>query len=581
MRDLDLAGRDGLCATNMGRKRKMNKRWFGLLPCVSIAFGLVLSCGSSDGGSGAAGSPGLGGNAGASGHSDGGGNSPGGHSAGVAGEAPGDGGAGGEAPGDGGAGGEAATPGSAGVAGIADGAGAGGDDAGASGAAGAPVDTSPLSPSAIPDLAFWLDGNAQAFSDQDENFPLPPDSGRVRSVPEAPPLNGSWKAASTLERPIRALGALDLRPAESSSGYNLQDTAGTIQTDNSTVAISFRLLNSNSAQGALSARVGMTSLSLEIHFVGDTIGIRNNNTSAALKKHIARGLHGTMIVRFTPTGYKVLYEVEGFRSSETVDAAIDHETASNFDLGYDGNLKSSMFGFVSQVVGINRAVSDEESSRLMTWLTAQPIPDAYPVTKPLVAIVGDSIANGDQIPGWQSWGFTMLDNLRQTYPDVQLLNDAVNGSGIPTVKNSTYSERVLPWYSANRAKNILIVAAGSNDLINGIGSVPDILDRYYGLLQSARATGWKTVACTVLPRSDGLNSGQSAFEAARKAFNDDLVAHAAKYDALADVAKITGLGAVGDSDNTTYYSDKIHPTAPGHALLEPVYRAAVNGLLAP
>ena len=551
----------------------MNKRWFGLLPGVSIAFGLVLSCSSSDGGGGSAGSPSLGGNAGASGHSEGGGGtSAGGPGAGFGGD---------PAPSDGGAAGEPAIPGNAGGGGIADDGGAGGDEAGAAGAAGAPADTSPLSPSAIPDLAFWLDGNAQAFSDQDENFPLPPDSGRVRSVPEPPPLIGSWKAPSPLERPIRAPGAFDLRPAESSTGYYLQDTAGTIQTDNSTLAISFRMLNSNSAQGALSARVGKTSLSLGVHFVGDTIGVRSNNAGATLKKHIARGLHGTMIIRFKPTGFNVQYEVEGFRSSESVETAIDHETASNFNLGYDGNLKSSMYGLVSQVVGVNRAVSDEESSRLMTWLSAQPIPDAYPVTKPLVAIVGDSIANGDQIQGWQSWGFTMLNNLSQTYPDVRLLNDAANGGGIPTVKNSTYSERVLPWYSANRAKNILIVAAGSNDLLNGIGSLPDILDRYYGLLQSARATGWKTVACTVLPRSDNLNGGQSAFEAARKAFNADLVAHAANYDALADVAKITGLGAVGDSDNTTYYSDKVHPTPAGHALLEPVYRAAVAGLLAP
>jgi len=560
----------------------MNKRWYGLLPCVSIAVGLVLSCGSSDGNGGNAGSGGNGGdagspgggNAGASGRSDGGGGtSAGGHGAGVGGET---------APGDAGAGGKAGTPGSAGEGGTEEGGGPGDDNAGAAGAAGAagrPVDTSPLSPSAIPDLAFWLDGKTQAFSDKDENFPLPPDSGRVRSVPEAPPLIGSWKAPSPLERPIRAVGALDLRPAESSTGYYLQDTAGTIQTDNSTLAISFRMLNSNSAQGALSARVGMTSLNMGISFVGDAISIRNNNTGASLKKHIARGLHGTMIVRFKPSGFNVQYEVEGFRSSESVETAIDHDTASNFNLGYDGNTKSSMYGFVSQVVGVNRAVSDEESSRLMTWLSAQPIPDAYPVTKPLVAIVGDSIANSDQIPGWQSWGFTMLNNLSQTYPDVQLLNDSFNGGGIPTVKNSTYSERVLPWYSANRAKNILIVAAGSNDLTGN--SLQDILDRYYGLLQSARATGWKTVACTILPRSDNSNGGQSAFEVSRKAFNDDLVAHTARYDALADVAKITGLGAVGDSDNTTYYSDKVHPTAAGHALMEPVYRTAVAGLLAP
>jgi len=195
----------------------------------------------------------------------------------------------------------------------------------------------------------------------------------------------------------------------------------------------------------------------------------------------------------------------------------------------------------------------------------------------LVAIIGDSIANGDQVGGWQTWAFRMLAEFSDTNPDVQLLNAATNGSGVPKVKNSDYSDVVLPWYSASRTKNVLVVAAGTNDLAGGI-DLSDILDRYYGLLDSARATGWKTVACTILPRSDSsLALGLAGFEAERAAFNADIVAHWASHaDALADVAAIKGLGAAGDSDNTTFYSvDKIHPIAAGHALLEKVYRAAV------
>lgn len=556
----------------------MNKRLIGLLPCVSIVCALALSCGNSDEPAGGGGRGGVAGS-----------NSPGGTSGGgTAGLDAVGGVAGSEAGGsDSGAAGASDAGGSPGVGGSAgdEGAsvgGSGGDEGGASGAAGAPVDTSPLSPSDIPDLALWLDANAQAFSDKDENFPVPADSGRVRSIPEPSPLTGSWQAPSPLERPIRALGAVDLRPVESTDGYGyyLQDTTGTIKTDDSTLAISYRTMNSNSAQGALTARIGDTSQVVGILFIGDIIGIRYASSLVFLKKHVARGLHTTMIIRFSPTGVNVQFDVEGFRSSESVVAPVDHATASNFLLGYDGNLKSSMYGFVSQVVGFNRAISDAETSRLMTWLHEQPIPDAFPVTKPLVAIVGDSIANGDQVPGWQSWGFRMLGNLADTHPDVQLLNDAVNGGGIPTVKNSTYSERVLPWYSAARAKNILIIAAGTNDLLSGTKKLQDILDRYYGLLNAARATGWKTVACTVLPRHDGVVDGPTGFEAARQAFNADLRAHSSSYDALADVAAITGLGAAGDADNTAYYAaDKVHPNPAGHALLEPVYRAAVAGLL--
>jgi hypothetical protein len=547
----------------------MTKRWIGLMPCASIAFVLALSCGSSDGGTGGSSGSGLGGNTGASGSSQGG-NAEVDQGAGAAGVP--------ETQGNAGASGSAG-------AGLVEGGSGGtaGADAGAAGTAGAPVpvDTSPLSPAEIPDLAFWMDGNAMSFSDQDENYPTPPDSGRVRSIPEAPPLTGSWKAPSSLERPIREVGALNLRPVETSTGYYLKDTAGTIQTDDSTLAISFRSLNSNSAQGALTAEIGTSFQNVGIFFVGDSIGIYYNHTQVALKRHVPRTLHTTMLVRFTATGFDVQYDINGLRASESVVAPIAHETASNFLLGYDSTLNSDIYGFVSQVVGVNRAVSDAEAGRLLTWLAAQPIPEAFPVTKPLVAIVGDSIANGDQVPGWQSWGFSMLADLAQTQPDVQLLNDAINGGGIPKVKNSSYSDNILPWYSASRAKNILVVAAGTNDIAGG-GNLSDVLDRYYGLLDSARATGWKTVACTVLPRSDpGTAAGLAGFETARTAFNADIVAHWASHaDALADVAAIKGMGAAGDSDNTTYYSaDKVHPIAAGHVLLEPVYRAAVAGLL--
>jgi hypothetical protein len=559
----------------------MTKRWIGLLPCALIAFALALSCGSSDGGGGAGGSSGVSGNAGAGGNAEGG--TPAGGS------------------GTGGTQGSAGTGGmeSAGAGGTGtDGVAGTGADSGAAGAANAGAggtgDDTQLSPADVPDLAFWFDGTAQSFSDLDANFPTPPDSGLVRAIPEALPLTGVWTAPSPDQRPIRALGALNFRPvtpagSTTTTGYTLTDTAGTIQTDNSTLAISFCPLNSNTGQGGLTAQIGTSSQTTGIFFSGQSVGLYfNHGPVVPLTRKFERGTHVTMIVRFTATNIDVQYEVNGFRSSESISLTttpIAHESASKFTLGYDPGSNSDLYGFVSQVVGVNRAISDSEESGLMSWLTAQPIPPAFPVTEPLVAIIGDSIANGDQVPGPQTWAFTMLGDLANTYPDVQLLNDAINGGGIPMVKNSIYSEDILPWYSASRAKNVLIVAAGTNDLVSVAGGgafVSDVLDSYYGLLASAQATGWKTVACTVLPRSDFTTpAAQSNFDNARAAFNADVVANYANYaDALADVAAISGMGAAGDSTNVTYYSvDKIHPNGAGHALLEPVYRAAVASLL--
>jgi len=464
---------------------------------------------------------------------------------------------------------------------IGGGAGAGGDG-GAAGFAGAPVDHS-LSPAAIPNLAFWMDGNATSYSDFDANYPTPTDSGRIRSIPETPPLTGTWTAPTSDTRPVRELGALSLKPIETSTGYYLQNNAATIHTDDSTLAISFRLLggSGNPAQGGISGAIGNTAQSLGLVFIGDAIIVSFNHSGTTLKRRLPRAAHVTMIVRFSATGVDVQYDIDGFRASESIAATIAHESASNFLLGYDSSNAADMYGFVSQAVGIDRAVSDAEETGLMDWLTRQPIPDAFPVAKPLIAILGDSIANGDQTPGWQRWAFRMLANLSDSNPDPQLLNAAQSGAGVPKVKNSAYSDVVLPWYSAQRAKNILFVAAGSNDLAGG-NNLQDLLDRYYALLDSARATGWKPIACTVLPRSDALLAlGVAGFEAERKAFNADIAAHWADHAAaLADAAAVPGMGAQGDSDNTAYYSaDKIHPIAAGHGLLEPTYRAAAISVL--
>ncbi len=571
----------------------MTRSWIGLLPCASVVIALAISCGSSDGGesgggSGFGGNAEAGGDAGTSGRSEAGGSS----------EA----GAGGTAGADRGAGASGAPDSHdrAGAGGSAGGDGGSTDaDGGAGGSPGASED-GPLSPAAISGLAFWMDGNAPSYSDADENYLTPPDSGRIRSIPEAPPLTGSWQAPGSAERPVRELGALSLKPIDTYTGFYLHNMAATLHTDGSTLAISFRpLLGAGGpAQGGISAPIDGSFESLGLYFIGNQVGLYFNHTGRYLSRRLSRGAHTTIIVRFTATAIDVQYDIDGLRASENIAlggldcpatdpscATIAHETASNFYLGYDPGHISDIYGYVSQAVGIDRAVSDAEGKKLMNWLTAQPIPEAFPVTKPLVAILGDSIANGDQVPTYQSWAFRMLSdlsdtNLSETNPDIQLLNAATNGSGIPKVKDSDYSNVVLPRYSASRAKNILVVATGTNDLANG-NNLSDLLDRYYGLLDAAHAAGWKVVACTVLPRSDASFVGAGGFEMVRTAFNTDIVKNwAAHADALADVTAIARLGAAGDSDNSEYYSpDKIHPNAVGHALLEKVYRTAVKGLL--
>jgi lysophospholipase L1-like esterase len=411
----------------------------------------------------------------------------------------------------------------------------------------------------------------------------PTNSGFIRSIAEEPPLTGHWQAAKVEWRPERELGAVSFKPIGTYAGYSLHNSTGIIHTDDSTLAISYRPLwgEGNPGQGGLTGPIGASAQSLGIAFIGNSIRLTFNHDGASLQRRIPRGAHVSIIVRFTPSKINVDFDIDGIRASESIATTIAHEAAANFELGYDSANNADIYGYVSQALGVDRAVSDDEEVHLMDWLAKQPIPDAFPASRPLVAILGDSIANGDQVAGYQRWSYRMLADLSTAHPDLQLLNATRSGSGIPLAKNSPYSSDVLPWYSAQRAKNILILAVGTNDVAGG-NNLQDMLDKYYGLLDSARATGWKTVACTLLPRSDAtLALGKDGFEVERAAFNGDIVAHwAAHADALADVAAIAAIGAASASDNVAYYStDKIHPTADGHALMEPVYRAAVAGLL--
>ena len=551
----------------------MTTRFIGL--CVpfalALAFTLPISCGSSDDAS----KP----DAGASGRATGG--AAGSASAGRGGSVAeaGQNSAGSEV--DGGSGGDG---GSAGSAIPNDAGGAAGDigNAGAGGESGGPdVVKPPLNPADVPDLAFWLNGASTAYSDIDENVIASPNLGLVRSAPQPAPLVGSWQAGTSLDRPFLEGGAIGFKPVESSPGTYLTLSGfgadGTIRTDNSTMVITFRPLNGygGPGQGLVSGPIGMTPQALGACLIGNSVGVYFNHSITMLNKALPRGALVSMMLRFTPTGVNVLYDINGLRSTESIAATIASETATRFSVGYDGNVNASLYGYVSQVVGINRAITDDESDRLLQWVTAQPIPDAFPVTKPLLAVLGDSIETGAE-----SWPYQILYDVAAQAPDLQLLNASIGGTGIPKVKGSVYSDEVAPHYSADRAKNILILSTGTNDLANG-NDLTDMLTRYYSLLDAARAAGWKVIAATILPRSNPeMLVGIEKFESLRTSFNSDLLTNwSAHADALVDIASIPNLGAFGDSDDTNYYSDKIHPTAAGQALLEQQYLAKVAGLL--
>jgi lysophospholipase L1-like esterase len=109
-------------------------------------------------------------------------------------------------------------------------------------------------------------------------------------------------------------------------------------------------------------------------------------------------------------------------------------------------------------------------------------------------------------------------------------------------------------------------SAGTQALLDQIESL-----RLYYL--GRKTAGYnRVVGITWTPRTT------PAFNAARAQVNTAIRTWVGTaIDRLADFALDATMGPDAAASDTSLYSDGIHPTALGHSLLEPVYRAAVNG----
>jgi lysophospholipase L1-like esterase len=140
---------------------------------------------------------------------------------------------------------------------------------------------------------------------------------------------------------------------------------------------------------------------------------------------------------------------------------------------------------------------------------------------------------------------------------------------------SDASVRVEGLYTNNQyiAKRICCFWEGTNELYFGV-SAATAYANIVTYCQARRTAGWKVVILTILPRS---NAGLPVdWETSRQTVNANIIANWATFaDALADVAADSRIGDAGDSDNTTYYLDKVHMTVSGYAIVAPIVAAAI------
>ena len=438
-----------------------------------------------------------------------------------------------------------------------------------------------------------LDGVQPAYRDLGQTVLALGPSDRVRSIPQPSPLAGSWTAPNDAERPSRDYGggivfeplALDY-PTHRGQFLNAPSTS--IPSNNVTFAISFRAFALYG--GPLQTIMYGTNWGLILGGNGVTVAYNNIqwDTGIRLGKDInpstldtdnGTGNQIVIVVTLTATSVSVYVDEEGTVSTASLPSVtIPTSTAGMLEIcGGQGNI------VVGQVAVIASAISGSDRTSLVNFMKARGVPDAYPTTRPYIGIIGDSIANSLAATRPGSWAYRMLANLRSTYPTVRLLNAAIVGSGaIPTTgNNSIQYKTVARYFSALRARNILVTSVGSNECTNNYtdAGVDSRLAIVYATCDAARALGVKTAVATVLNRSGLLGATtQAQFNHAQARWNASLDANVGThFDVLIDQRTVT---AMLDPTDTTYYTDGVHPTPVGHALLEPVFTAPVASLLA-
>lgn len=443
----------------------------------------------------------------------------------------------------------------------------------------------PFPSTVVPSL--WLDGRLPAYSDAAQTVIAIAPFGRVNKAIQPYPLTGSWTAPNTTNaRPWREGVSFlcETVPYTGVPNRGLSLTApvaATLPRNGATVGFSFcsrDILPAGFQQRGL--LIGADNTTGDIWGVAITNGTFYLNASNAQQINtslpVAPSVHVAGVATWTAAGMAIKLRIAGVDSTFSYSGAVAAGTINQLAAGsmapvFNEGLNAS----VSQIIGVSRAITSAEVDSLLAWLEAHPPDAAFPTDANLVAVSGDSIAQGFGLPtSAYSYPFLMQPSVEALGPKMRLLNGAVSGYTVAQCQ-ALFNSTIAPLYSAARSRNVLMVQCATNSMAFGSLTAAQVLAQYYALCDQAKAQGWRVIACTVLPRTDGGIRG--TFEADRLTFNADVVANfGAHARGLCRFDTVAGMSTVGDTTGPNYSADHVHPNATGAALLAPTYLAAIT-----
>jgi hypothetical protein len=438
--------------------------------------------------------------------------------------------------------------------------------------------------------AVWFDGNQQAFSDLAGTIPV--STGLIRSINDGATGTAVWTTSADNQRPFRDSNSLRFELNGSAAENTLVRPAiSGIKRNNCTVVVSF-VPRDSSYGGAMMGLFFDDTANVGVRIPSDAIWVWYNGTNYFTALSQVPGVLNTIVIRYTSTTIDIKLNAGGVITTDSISGLTIPATdeGGNWYLGSDST--NGFYGSISQAMVIARTVSDSERDALLAWAGNQIIPPAYPNNRTLFSYVGDSITRMTACQYGLGYPFLCLEAVKTAgFVNSENCDTAIGGSGVtgilvPSINNPfTYS---TPFYSSARAKNIMVVLLGTNDLANNNGVAYTLYGTggtnsgLYPMCDAARAQGWKVVLLTIGPRSNVMSVSQGTYNSQRAAANADILTNglANHADRVVDTTGIVNFGIDGDSNNGTYYSaDLIHPLNTAHALLAPYVTAALLSLM--
>lgn len=222
-------------------------------------------------------------------------------------------------------------------------------------------------------------------------------------------------------------------------------------------------------------------------------------------------------------------------------------------------------GDIAQIIRYSRSITDEERTSLHNGMFAK-----WGVTASIICD-GNSLVAGLGVTSAQAWPGQLQTALGANYSVLNLgISDRTTATQLSDIPTKVARKK-------EAASNYVYVYwEGTNSIYYG-ASAEDTIDDLKAIGADQKADGKYVIILTVMPRDNGSEPGD--FETKRTAVNTEIRNAAnigVSWDAVVDVAANANLQ---DPLNLTYFSDGVHLTPAGYAIVEGLVRPVVLAAL--